>query len=434
MKSLLKISNIFWLDGQFAPLLDGEDPERLKQDLSGVKGQFSLALERKDGSVVLIRDKHGINKLFFGIGKDGELWVANYVIDLVSAGIAFESIYSVPSGHFVEIDSAAQSLKLTRYYSPTMAVESEASLEQQAVQIRAALEQWFERLSERFRDHQVCLCLSGGLDSSLIAALAVKYFPSVSAFTYSFVSPGHAESEDAIYARRIAEHLKIPFNFIPATREDILSALDRALVYGQDWRDFNLHCAIVNEFLARHMAAWRKKDPARGKVLVLTGDMMNEIVADYSPITYKGQEYYSLPDLDFDKLRLVLVKGLDTGDREVGVFARHGIDLVQVYGLVVDEYLKVPSAEIEEPGAKNKLVRAIASDLLPDFLFNRQKVRAQIGTSDEPTGILPCLVDAGYTSDVLAEAWKKKFSIESDNVLRQFIRAGFYRVATKYPK
>ena len=95
--------------------------------------------------------------------------------------------------------------------------------------------------------------------------------------------------------------------------------IDPVLMYGQDWRDFNVHCGIVNLAIARAIRA-EHHDGARP--LLLTGDGMNELMADYSPVIHNELEYYSLPRLPPGRLRRFLVQGLDAGDREVGIFAQ----------------------------------------------------------------------------------------------------------------
>ena len=434
LESSLRIANIYWCGDVFAPEVQTDDLDRLADSLAALRGQFSLARHRADGKIILVRDLYGINKLFFAVRHDGTVLAANYAWDLLEKGVAFNDIYSVPSGHFTIIDAAQRELVTKRYHDLAINPESDVPLSAMARDIRAALESWFQRLARRFEDRDICVCLSGGLDSSLIAALATRHFNSVTAYTYSFVEAGHEESEDAHYARRMAAHLGIPWNFVAASRQDILDATENALIYGQDWRDFNVHCAVVNELLGRFIASQSDGSSPPGRRLILTGDMMNEIVADYTPVSYRGQAYYSLPNLEFGRLRLVLIKGLDTGDREVGVFGHHGIDILQPYGLVLKEYLRIPSYHLSRDGAKSTLVREMASDLLPDFILEREKVRAQIGTSSEPTGILPILVDSGRDSDWLKKSWKERFEVESDAALNRFIRAGFYRVATSYPK
>jgi len=433
LESLLPVANIYWQGDSFRPAVCVDDLNHLPEALRALHGQFAVAQRRDDGKVVLVRDKFGINKLFFAV-RDDTVVTANYIWDLLGYGVAFEEIYSVPSGHFTVIDPNRRELITQRYHELAIGPKSGVSLAEVARHIRAALDAWFRRLARQFKDRDIGICLSGGLDSSLVAALATQYFNNVSAFTYSFVAAGHAESEDAYYARRMAEYLGIPLHFVAATRQDILEATGNALVYGQDWRDFNVHCAVVNEILARFIAAHTNGAAPRGRPLMLSGDMMNEIMTDYAPVTYRGREYYALPDIDSGRLRTVLIKGLDSGDREVGIFGHHGIDIMQPYGLVLEQYLRIPSSQIARDGSKNALVKEVAGDLLPDFILRREKVRAQIGTSAEPSGILPVLVDSGRDSHWLREAWKERFKVSSDAVLNRFIRAGFYRVATSYPQ
>lgn len=428
VESHLRIADFYWDGDRFLPPLDASDPASLAPALSRLEGQFAFALESPRG-VVLVRDKHGANKLFYAIREDGGVVVASFIADLVDRDVPFEAVFSVPSGHFTYIEPDAERITTTRYYQ--LPEPSDAALNDAARDVREALETWFARFAAAFSDREICLCLSGGLDSSVVAALAARHFPRTLAFTYSFVEAADgALSEDARYATRIAEHLGVPLRLVPARREDLARVVEDALVYGQDWRDFNVHCAVVNALLAEAMVADRPADGPRR--LVLTGDMMNEILADYTPIEFGGVDYYRLPDLPPERLRRTLVRGLDAGDREVGVFAHHGLDLIQPYGMVLDAYLRVPLAALGEAG-KQRLVREVAGDLLPGFVLDRKKVRAQIGTSEQPTGILPLFVENGWTSDWLMDTWRRRFEIRSDKAMGRFLRGGVYRTPSGWP-
>jgi asparagine synthetase B (glutamine-hydrolysing) len=425
-RSHLTIANLYWDGDAFAPPIEAGDPATLAARLERLEGQFALVLESEEGAV-LVRDKHGVNKLFYAIREDGTLLVANYVLDLVDRGVPFDAVFSVPSGHYTRVDAQRQELENVRYYR--LPEPREQALEGGARAIRAALELWFSRMARAFGNRAIRLCLSGGLDSSVIAALAARHFDDLTAYTYSYVEDDDGDlSEDARYATRIAETLGMPLRLVKARREDLGRVARDALVHGQDWRDFNVHCAVVNELLAEAMAA----DAPPASQLVLTGDMMNEILADYTPISYAGVDYYRLPQLPPEKLRRTLVRGLDAGDREVGVFARHGIDLVQPYGLVLDHYLRIPLSKLGE-AQKQNLVREVAGDLLPEFVLGRKKVRAQIGDSEEPSGILPLFVAQGWDSAWLVSAWCERFGIEDADVMGRFLRGGVYRAPVRWP-
>jgi hypothetical protein len=305
------------------------------------------------------------------------------------------------------------------------------ALDDVARAIRTRLDWWFGRLAAQFAGRRIRVCLSGGLDSGIVAAFARQYFADVTAYTYAYTEPGIAPSEDAVSAARLADVLGIPLRSVPASAGDLLAVVEDALCYGQDWRDFNVHCAVVNELLARAMRRDAGDDPGPANTLVLTGDLANELLADYTPVTYGRHQFYALPAVGTARLRSALVRGLDAGDREVGIFARHGLDVLQPYSLVADEYLRLPAGLLGRAGIKQEISRRIAGDLLPGFVFDRIKVRAQIGNSTQPTGILPVLLQHGYDASWLRRAFCRIFGIRHEAALDGFIRAGRYRVINR---
>lgn len=433
LTSLLTVRNWYWAEDRFCPPLDCPDIATVGE-MVRLRGQFAAVMsEDRNGIVRLIRDPLGINKFFFAIERTGEVACANRMIDLIREGVPFEAIFSVPPGHMVELNVADRRLTLIRYFKVNIRAggEHNGGLQEYGTLIRRELDTWFGRLARDFADRDVCICLSGGLDSGLIAAFAKKYFHGIRCYTYGFLSPNAVVSEDAESAGRLAAFLSAPLRFVPAGEVDILRVVDQALVSGQDWRDFNVHCAIVNELLAEAIEQDFRGSTSRP--LVLTGDLMNEFLSDYSPVTYEGREYYRLPKLEPNALRTALIEGLDAGDREVGVFARHGIDLVQPYGLLADRYFQVPTSLICGAGGKQRLVHAVAGDLLPSWIFERPKVRAQIGTAHEPVGILPVLVNAGCDGKWLTTTFCKLLGVEQDQTLHTFIRRGHYRYLAQFP-
>jgi len=433
LESSLRIRNFYWAGDSFRPSLQlGPGPLGVLP-LKLLRGQFALA-EAADTRITLVRDPLGINKLFFAIHHSGRVSIANYLIDLVRRGVPGDAIYSVPAGHCVEVDFHRRTLASSRYFTAQIGdTRGECSLADEGAAIRGHLEAWFTRLSDQFHSRKIFLCLSGGLDSGLIAALAARYFRDLTAYTYCYSQNGDEVSEDATSALRLARALNIPVRLVTASRRDVLDAVHNALVYGQDWRDFNVHCAIVNELLGRAMADDLPRAGDGAPALVLTGDLMNEFVADYSPVVYRGQEYYSLPKVDRAALRRALIRGLNAGDREIGVFGRHGLDVIQPYGLLADALLDLPTRLVSDEDSKQVLARSIAGDLLPDWIFARTKVRAQIGTSRGITGILPVLLDSGRDAAWLRSTFRQAFGIDNDAFLSSLIRGGVYRSLPMFP-
>jgi asparagine synthetase B (glutamine-hydrolysing) len=425
LESLLSIGNFCWSGHSYHTAIE---PIAMRAGLRApLRGRFAYASPASDGSVTLARDRLGLNKLFLAVRESGTVVAANYLVDLVRHGVPFEAIYSVPAGYRVRIAPKQDLMEVSRYgEARDRFAAAAAGVDDVARDIRVELELWLSRLAEQFSNRNVCICLSGGLDSGLIAVLARKYFSNLTAYTYTFAGPGMAVSEDAMYAERLARSLHIPFRLVPAGADDLHAVVDAALRYGQDWRDFNVHCAIVNQIVAR--AIRQDADHTGGPLpLVLTGDLANEFLADYEPVPYGGAEYYKLPRMQPLDLRRTLIRGLDSGDREVGVFNHHGLEVVQPYGLIVNQYHRLPQGFIGGKQSKQELAQKIAGELLPAFLFNRPKVRAQVGDSTAHTGILPLLIERGHGANWLRRAFCRLFNIEYEAFLDRFIRGGRYR-------
>lgn len=431
---LLRINNFYWSDDAFRPRLasrEAPDAEPGAMAPDQVHGRFACAAVGSDGRVSLARDRLGLNKLFIAVHESGTMIAANYLIDLVTRGVPFECIYSVPAGHAVQLDARGDFVSLRAFANDRpLAGAPEDMLDDLAFEIRKRLERWFERFATQFAGSRIAVCLSGGIDSGIVAALAKRHFAEVTAYTFAFSEPGRQPTDDAIAAERLAHALRLPLRIVPVSAEQVLAAVEDAICYGQDWRDFNVHCAIVNEILARAIAQDAAADGACLSWTVLTGDLANELLADYTPVSYAGQTFYALPEVEPEKLRTALVRGLDAGDREVGIFSRYGIDVVQPYGLLADLYLRLPGSMIAREGFKQALAWMIAGDLLPAFVLDRRKVRAQIG-STSPVGILPVLLEHGCDQAWLRRTFCRIFGVREETFLNRFIRAGRYRVVTR---
>jgi asparagine synthetase B (glutamine-hydrolysing) len=274
--------------------------------------------------------------------------------------------------------------------------------------------------------------LSGGLDSSSIAALARAHLGAFTAVTFARAEEPEMPGSDLDAARRVAEALGVALEVVRPAGDELVAQLDDALVHGQDWREFNVHCALVNACLADGIAAHHARARAPGRPAVLTGDGMNELMADYTAVSYAGRDYYRLPRMAPGRLRRFLVAGLDSGDREIGVFGARGIDALQPYAICADAYARVPEAWLQVENAKQGLARDVIGGALPAFVYERPKVRAQVGSSAEVGGTLGLLADRGLDQAALAERFAALFGIEPVD-LRGMIRAGFYRFPTSYP-
>lgn len=425
-----RIDNVLWLGGEPAedPTLD--DVEESARLLAGADGHFALVSSPRPGAYVLARDALGVHKLFFALREDGSLDVSTFWIDLVKRGHAPEAVWSVPAGHVMSLDAVHRTLQLRRFSTLRFGEGpfDEDALRYHTAVIRARLASVFRRIAGIARGRPVYVALSGGLDSTGIAVLARALLGEVTAVT--FAVDGAEESEDLRYARRVAADLRLPFLTVRASPEEIAASVDDVLVHGQDWRDFNVHCALVNDAIGRALA--ERHPPGTGPApLLLTGDTMNELMTDYSPVKYGDTVYYRLPRLDRGRLRRALVAGLDAGDREVGVLARHGVQVIQPYALAADAYTALPDGAVEGDEAKQLLVRAVLGARVPAYVYERPKVRAQCG-GQGVSGTLAVLADRGVGARELRARFASLFGLDPSR-LAGMLSAGRYRFPTEYP-
>jgi asparagine synthetase B (glutamine-hydrolysing) len=379
----------------------------------------------------ILRDPLGINKLFWVRDEDGSVAIAARPQRLTSHGYAFEGIYAIPRGAVLELspappDPANHSILPQTWFSQdgpeTLDVETAGH------RIRSTLERYIDAIATAYPSAPMFVCLSGGLDSSGIAALARQHVAHLVAVSFDLRRPGRRPSEDRATAERLARDLRLPLLKATVTEDQLFEHMDTVLVEGIDWRDFNVHAALVNAALAAAIDEAAKDHDRRAPVIVLTGDLANEFLVDYHPESYKGRTYYELPRLPATALRASLVQGLDTSNREVGVFAAWSLSVVQPYAVAVDTYLALPGEFLRLEDRKERLCRATFGTLIPEYVYVRPKVRAQVGGAQDG-GVLATCVDRGLDAAWLQHRFAGLHGLSNPGPLDRFLRAGRYRTA-----
>ena len=393
-----------------------------------LRGAAGVAQALPSGGVRLFRDPLGIGKLFWARATGGSLDVAARPARLVDRGHPFEAIAPFPRGVSYETAPDTDEETSSHFLAPSFSGMDSSSapweLETIARNIRSELDDYLAALAGTFGDRPAFVCLSGGLDSSAIAVLAREHFPHMVGVSFDLRAHGGGPSEDRIAAQRLAADLGIDLLEASVTSAELLEWLDLVLVEGVDWREFNVHAGLVNAALAARIA---EASPGDSRPLVLTGDLANEFLVDYSAEVYEGKTYYAMPRLQPAALRAALVSGLDTSHREVGIFEAWDQTVVQPYAVALDSYLAIPPELLLAEERKGELVRAMLGSRLPGYIYERPKMRAQVGGAELGGSVLAACVDRGMDGDWLRQRFAALHRIDDDRVLNQFIRAGRYR-------
>lgn len=410
----------------------GRDVSRPLETLPrDVRGVFATAEADGSGRWRLTRDPLGLGKLFWCVGPDGALLMASRPLSLVDAGCRFEEIHAFPPGSVLDIDPERGTNERARLESGGLdggdvAERHRLDLDEVASEVRSILTHFFSDLAASRHRSRIFVCLSGGLDSTGITVLAREHFHDVVAVSFDLERPGGVESADRRDARRIARDLALPLMQVTVSPDDLLSLVDTVLVECIDWRDFNVHAGLVNAALARAIREECGGDPGEGDPLVLTGDLVNELLVDYEPERYRRHTYYRLPRGPGAAVRRFLVRGLATSHREVGAFSARGLSPVLPYAVAAGAFLSLDGERLGDPGCKSRLARRLFGDAIPSYVYDRPKIRAQVGDLDTGRGVLALCSDRGVDQEWLVRRFCRLHDTEPES-LRRFIRVGRYR-------
>jgi asparagine synthetase B (glutamine-hydrolysing) len=370
-----------------------------------------------DGSWRATRDALGLAKLFWAPDGDDVVLSAR-PCHLVDAGFAFDDLRAVPRGTAVDGDGTERRL------GPPLAGDRGVSPTDAARTIRAQIDRFLATLRQVRPDAPAFLCLSGGVDSAVVATLVRAHFPEVRAVSFDLAGTA-GPSTDREVARRFAGDLGVDLVEADATADEVLDHLDVVLAEGIDWRPFNVHAGLVNAVIGQ---AVRDAAPDGSSPLVFTGDLANELLVDYSPEVVDGVVHYPLPDVEPAALQAALVRGLDAGSREVGVLGAWGLVPVPPYAVAADAYLRLEPEVLGDPDRKGRLADLLLDEPLPRYVRDRPKVRAQVG-SDGGGGVLGACLERGVDEAMLQDRFAARHRTDAAGLRRFLTRAGTTRSA-----
>ncbi len=210
-------------------------------DLARVRGAFAVAWQDADGRVHLARDPIGHRSMYWGVRPDGTPVWGLRLHDVLRAGVpraldpvgiaAFLStayvpgertlvrgVRAVPAGVELvfERDGRVARRPFAALPASPPAFDDEETLR---ARLRATLEDAVERL---LPDGPVAATLSGGIDSSLVVALARRARP-VHAFSITF-GPEHRDELE--WSRLVARHTGATHEEILVRPADVMRLLD----------------------------------------------------------------------------------------------------------------------------------------------------------------------------------------------------------------
>lgn len=288
---LLKAGHLFSSQGDSEVLLHGYEEwgEELPEHL---RGMFAFAIwDEKEQTLFAARDPFGIKPFYYTLAQGRFLFASEikgilphpayqkkldpealeqYLSFQYSAleKTFFQGIFQLRPGHFLTYRAGDASLSLKRYFLPELDPEKTKAPRQTEEEWIAALDQVIESSvkAHMIADVEVGTFLSGGVDSSLIAA----EFTGDKTFTVGFGS-GEGRYNEIPLAKELAEHLELDHRGKRISEKEFWEAVPEVL-YHMDEPSGD-PSAVALYFLAR--------EAARQVRVVVSGEGADELFGGY---------------------------------------------------------------------------------------------------------------------------------------------------------
>ena len=328
--------------------------------LQELRGMFAFLIQHGD-SLYAVRDPFGIKPLFYGTNAKGETWFASEVYPLSQH---CDDIHSVPPGHYW------RNGKLHQYYKQQWLPAPGACIQAQPADIA-------HRLREAVRVHLIAdpdikfgVFLSGGIDSSILAAILVEMQVPVRAFTV-----GMEDSRETDQAISVAQILGIPHTVLELTIEKALDALPNVATRLESYSPALCFDGIPQYLLYEEAAKY-------GVRVMFTGEGADEIFGGYSYFSQfrRAEELHECCAFLIDDLHQSQLLRVDRCSMAHGVEARVPFldtDFL-AYVMSLDPKNKLCSNFAD---TKRILREAFAYTPLPADVLWRAKLPAQDGYS-----------------------------------------------------
>lgn len=334
--------------------------DRGTDGIHDMRGMWAFCVADVDGGVLLARDPLGVKPLYWA-HHGGRVLVASEMA-------AFDEdvradVEEFPPGHFWTprtglvsyVDLRTSPLGVDRPVGPAYQTRDAA---------RAAVrETLVASVRERMMaDVPIGVFLSGGLDSSIVAAIMARE-AGPGAVVRSFAA-GTAGSTDLAAARMVADHLGLEHHERAYTDDEVVDVLPEVVTVTESY-DASLIRSAVPNYLLAELATRHVK-------VVLTGEGADELFAGY----------HHLRELDEVDLRHALLEGVEALhhlnlQRCDRVTMAHGLEarvpFLSREMLAVAQRIPVTWKLLGDDGQEKALLRESFDGWLPDEVLWRRK-------------------------------------------------------------
>ena len=338
--------------------------------------EYALLIhDDETGDFIAARDPIGIRPLFYGYLADGGIAFASEAKNLVGL---VDEIIPFPPGYYYK-DGV-----FTRYEDVTAVKDYvKGDLEEICRSIREKLVKGIEKRLDA--DAPVGFLLSGGLDSSLVCAVAAKLSDKpIKTFSIGM----DVDAIDLKYARKVAEYIGSDHTEVIISEKDVLAALE-PVVHLLGTFDITTIRASIGTYLV--CKAIHEQTDVR---VLLTGEISDELFGykytDFAPSAEAFQQVKRVDELYmYDVLRADRCISVNSLEARVPF---GDLDFVR-YVMAIDPALKLNTYGI----GKYLLRHAFEGDWLPHDILYREKAAFSDAVGHSMVDDLKAYAEKAYT-------------------------------------
>lgn len=374
--------------------------------VSHLDGMFAFALWDGEG-LYMARDPLGIKPLYYGY-RDEQICFASEMKALQGT---VDRVREFPHGHWYHTNYG-----LHPYYSVSDVIADGLRSDSPTFDtIRDTLrDAVYKRLMS---DVPLGVFLSGGLDSSIVAALVAEKKPDVHSFNVGIADGG----EDRHYAQMVADYLGTQHHEYIYTLDEMIAALPDVIYHLESYDPLLIRSAIPNYFLARLASEY--------VTVVLSGEGADELMSGYHYL----KQITSTQALQTELLRIT--DGLHDCNlqRLDRMTMAHGLEgrvpfldarFIEVASMVdLDQRLLAANGDHDD--IEKWALRKAFEGMLPDEVVWRKKAKFSAGAGSEQS--IADLADREIRdSEYRREA--ERFHQETGNTLSSKEELYYYRI------
>ncbi|KAL6757147.1 hypothetical protein V8C86DRAFT_2630165 [Haematococcus lacustris] len=232
-----------------------------------------VILDTRNNSFYIARDPIGVTCLYIGWGRDGSIWVSNEMKCLKDDCARFQQF---PPGHFY----SSKTSSFTRYYNPKHYLDFEAKPERfpsTPLDLRLLRTSFEAAVHKRLMsDVPFGVLLSGGLDSSLVAAIASRHLGKAGGVwgkLHSFCV-GLEGSPDLKAGKQVADFLGTDHHEFHFTVQEGIDAIGDVIYHVETFDTTTIRASTPMFLMSR-------KIKALGVKMVLSGEGSDEVFGGY---------------------------------------------------------------------------------------------------------------------------------------------------------